>query len=328
MCKRFICSLFCLLLTCLLAAGCNLETIVSDDVSLTAASSEISTAPSFPTTETDDGESTILTSSSESAIATEASTSSSTLAPTVAPKATAKPTVKPTPRPTSTPSPTSPYYLYAEMGSFTLVVYAKDSAGNYSDVVRTIRMAIGRGTMTRAGTYTLSSKLRWKTFSSSVYAQYASQYKNGLYIHSPCYTAQDNTRMITSSYDEIGTKATSGCLRIPTADACWIYSNCPSGTVLQIVSGSPRGFTAPFLIPIRVSGHDPTDPDPNINPAPTTATTTVETTPTTIETIPAETTTEAATEAAATTAESTTTAATTETAATTVESTTIEVTTA
>lgn len=286
--KRLAHSIFCTLLACLLAVGCSAVPVVSDDVSPTSASPETSVSSAVPAAVTTASETTMLTTAAESTTVTEAATESTTAGPT----ATPKPTKKPTPTPTKAPA--SPYYLYAEMGSFTLVVYAKDSAGSYTKVVRIIRMAIGRGTMTRAGKYTISNKLRWKTFSSSVYAQYASQYKSGLYIHSPTYTTTDNTKMITSSYEQIGTKATSGCLRIPTADAFWIYSNCPAGTVLQIVSGSPRGFTAPALVPIRVAGQDPTDPDTNLNPTPTTAPP-VETTVEVIETTPVTTEPEATT---------------------------------
>lgn len=171
------------------------------------------------------------------------------------------PTKTPTRGPTSTPKPyTSPYYLYAEKGSFTLVAYQKASDGTFSQIARVMRMAIGRGYMTPSGKFTLTTREVWHTFGPTTYGQYATKYSGRLYIHGPCYFSKNNQDLNPDYYTTIGTKNTSGCLRLTAGDAYWVYKNCPSGTLVEIVSGSPRGFTAPALPPIQVEGEDPTDP--------------------------------------------------------------------
>ena len=174
---------------------------------------------------------------------------------------TKAPTKTPTKAPTSTPKPyTSPYYLYAEKGSFTLVAYQKASDGTFSQIARVMRMAIGEGSMTPSGKFTLTTREVWHTFGSTTYGQYATKYSGKLYIHGPCYFSKNNQDLNPDYYTTIGTKDTRGCLRLTSGDAYWVYMNCPSGTIVEIVSGSPRGFTAPPLPDILVQGEDPTDP--------------------------------------------------------------------
>jgi lipoprotein-anchoring transpeptidase ErfK/SrfK len=282
--------LFCIL-TSVLIAGCNflaiateggLQTSTLPETTVDLPAVQTTTAAALETSTTNTTGAFTTTSAAAATTASEATTDATT-------KATTRRTTKAT---TTTAKVDSPYYLYAEKGSFTLVAYGKDASGNYTQVVRVMRMAIGRGTMTPSGKFTLGQKYRWYNF-SGIYAQYAVRYKSGLMIHSSLYNDPDNKTMVDSSYTGIGTKATSGCLRIATKDSYWVYNNCPSGTVLEIVEGSPRGFTAPPLPPIVISGQDPTDP--GLAPAPTTST--LEPTATTASTAPENTSSDAMTAA-------------------------------
>jgi lipoprotein-anchoring transpeptidase ErfK/SrfK len=267
--KQTLIFLLSLLLTVAAFTGCNLVAIASENETQTGTLPETSArATTVPTT-------TIELTEDATTGTTSATTAAAETTPTPTTAETTGATTKATTHRTTqavTTAPintSSPYYLYAEKGSFTLVVYGKDDAGQFTRVVRTIRMAIGRGTMTPRGRFRLSTRTRWKDF-GGIFAQYAVSYKKGLMIHGPLYEDPINTTLRESSYTEIGTKSTSGCLRITTADAYWIYINCPSGTTLDIVESSPRGFIPPDLIPIVVSGQDPTDP--GLAPAPTTST--------------------------------------------------------
>ena len=114
--------------------------------------------------------------------------------------------------------------------------------------------------MTPSGKFTLTTREVWHTFGSTTYGQYATKYSGKLYIHGPCYFSKNNQDLNPDYYTTIGTKDTRGCLRLTSGDAYWVYMNCPNGTIVEIVSGSPRGFTAPPLPPIQVEGEDPTDP--------------------------------------------------------------------
>lgn len=215
---------------------------------------------------------TLMTTTEATVLPTPTALPTLTVAPTVVvvkvtpTKAPAVPTVPPVPAAPTPAAPLPPYYLYAEKGSFSLVAYGLDGSNNYTQVVRVMRMAIGRGTMTPTGKFTLTTRERWHSFSGS-YAQYAVKYKSSLYIHGPLYKQTEIHTLIPSYYEAIGTIHTSGCLRLATGDVYWIFNNCGSGTVLEIVKDSPRGFTAPALIPLVNRNEDPTDP--LLAPAPT-----------------------------------------------------------
>lgn len=168
------------------------------------------------------------------------------------------------PEPAQTPDDGLPYYLYVEKGSFTLTIYEKDEQGEYTKVLAAYRIAHG-GNKTPAGTYTLGgekARERWHDFPDGGTVQYATRYEGRLYIHSPLYATSDPTQMWPKYYNGekgIGLESTGGCLRMVTEAAKFIYENCPEGTTLKIVNGSPLGTTSddvPSRNGLRI---DPTD---------------------------------------------------------------------
>jgi lipoprotein-anchoring transpeptidase ErfK/SrfK len=152
------------------------------------------------------------------------------------------------------------YYVYVELGSYTVTVYGLDSKGNYTKVARQFSTAIGkRSGQSPPGTWKISGRERWHNFSNS-YAQYATKYRSGLYFHSPLYRRKDSNTLIVSSYNAIGTKNSSGCFRTTVANARWIYNNCSNGTEVKVVSGSPKGTRASAPKNLSSSAkRDPTD---------------------------------------------------------------------
>ena len=186
--------------------------------------------------------------------------------PDYTPAPTPEPTPEPTPTPKVDPNPDYPYYLYVEKGSFTLTIYGKDSNFDYTVVVRQYK--IGHGdTKTPVGKFTLSNtRHRWYTFRLGGSVQYATAYWGNLYIHSPLYGTENAWNMWPKYYNGeygIGTAHTGGCLRMVTEAAKFIYENCPPGTTLEIVNGSPRGTTSPDVPPMVKYGYDPTDVEAN-----------------------------------------------------------------
>lgn len=166
--------------------------------------------------------------------------------------------------PTPVPDDGLPYYLYVEKGSFTLTIYEKDDNGEYTEVYAAYRLAHG-GNKTPAGKYTLTDEReRWHDFPDGGTVQYATHYEGRLYIHSPLYATSDPTQMWPKYYDGelgIGKESTGGCLRMVTEAAKFIYENCPEGTVIEIVNGSPKGTESddvPSRNGLRI---DPTDYD-------------------------------------------------------------------
>lgn len=136
-----------------------------------------------------------------------------------------------------------------------------DDNGEYTKVVAAFRTAIGTGSKTPTGVFSIGGKQRWHVYSTGAAIPYASSYYGGLYIHGPIYDGTDNHKMYNNTYNEIGTQATSGCLRTTTYAAYWIYNNCPRGTTVEIVNGAPKGTSSDAPPAIVTSGVDPTDPE-------------------------------------------------------------------
>lgn len=193
-------------------------------------------------------------------------------APKAAPKALEKvktaavkrntPVPTPSPEPTPTPEPKElPYYIYVEKGSYTMTVYEKDEDGEYTKKVRSYRIAHG-GNKPPTGTFTIGGKERWHQFGSGGYTQYASRYHGSLYFHAPLYKEADATTLWPKYYDGelgIGGASTGGCIRMVTSAARFIYGNCPRGTVVEIVNGSPKGTTSSGVPDRNGLLVDPTD---------------------------------------------------------------------
>ena len=203
--------------------------------------------------------------------ATEQPTEKPTPAPTAAPTATPAPTAPPTDTPRPTANPKYPYLLYVEKGSFTLTIYGIGSDGQYSKAVKRYRISHG-GNRTPAGTYVLGRREHWHPFSGgdNGYAQYAVMYNtksnpdgwSGLFVHGPMYHSQDPNDLWIRYYDgekAIGGENTQGCLRMVVEAAKFIYDNCPKGTTLKIVNGSPRNTKSKDVPARNGLKHDPTD---------------------------------------------------------------------
>lgn len=131
----------------------------------------------------------------------------------------------------------SPYFLHVDKSTHIMNVYGKDEAGNYTVPVKKFSVATGSSpSLTPVGTFTLGDKEEWHTWTwTDTYSPYCIEYDNGLYIHGPIYNSKNFDDVQQSSINDVGTNATSGCIRMYTEDCKWIYQNCPSGTKLQIV---------------------------------------------------------------------------------------------
>ena len=144
-----------------------------------------------------------------------------------------QPQLQPQPKPQQQEKP---YYILVEKSKFKMSIYALDDSNEYSILAREIKVAIGRtNRATPVGTHKITKKEEWHAFNNGWYAKYACQYAPGLYIHSELYRYKDLKQLSQNSRNQIGTKATSGCLRTYLADVNWVYDNCPIGTVVKIV---------------------------------------------------------------------------------------------
>jgi len=193
---------------------------------------------------------------------------------TQSPEATPTPTPTPTPKPTPTPAPTpTPFEALApttvmsfeelvgdngdysepptppEAGTYKLVVnvyhqfitaYIKDEDGEFTIPVRYMVCTSGSySNPTPIGTFKMGSdRKRFSCFTKfNVYGQYWSQLTRSIYFHSILYTSRNAKYYTDSSYRNLGTRASHGCIRMLVPDARWVYYNIAPGTEVQVVSG-------------------------------------------------------------------------------------------
>ena len=181
----------------------------------------------------------------------------------------------PEPSPTKKPSEEdddevqNKYYIIVDKEDFTFAAFTYDENGEYTKLVVAFPTAIGRSNrMTPNGSFEISSKGAWKTWSSGSFSPFYTRFTSGLYFHGAVYEEQQGGTMYKSYYEGIGSAASSGCLRTTFEAAKWVYYNCPAGTVVEIVDSSDKvnKVIKPPLDP-AYPRWDPTDPDkPSLDP--------------------------------------------------------------
>lgn len=178
------------------------------------------------------------------------------------------------------------YYLKVVVNAQIVYIYSRDKAGNPKDLVRTIIVSTGidKGSnATPLGRFMVldaednsAGKHNWVKFDGS-YGQYATRlfyiteesasgmkgYFTGYMFHSELYRKTDPTSLIVAEYNTIGYPRSHGCIRMQIKDARWIYLNCPTGSIVEVVDGSPDPALWSELKPPALpygTDYDPTDP--------------------------------------------------------------------
>lgn len=163
----------------------------------------------------------------------------------------------------------SPYAIKVNRALNTVTVYAQDENGEYTVPVKAMICSTARsGYVTPLGTFSLSNnRSEWRLMFDGSYGQYACSFSGSYLFHSVCYSAQSHDALLYEEYNDLGSPASMGCVRLQVADAKWIYENCPSGTVVTIYDDSedPGPLGKPDRAVDRITaetnnGWDPTDP--------------------------------------------------------------------
>ena len=155
------------------------------------------------------------------------------------------------------------YYIIVDKEDNAFAIFTYDENGEYTIKFAEFPCALGRSSrMTPLGTFTISSKGKWKTWKGNEYSPYYTRYTSGLYIHGPIYRARRGDALIRKHYEEIGQNKSSGCIRTTMMGARVVYFNCPAGTVVEIVESTDL-VSNPGLPPIdeNYPNWDPTDPN-------------------------------------------------------------------
>ncbi len=143
-----------------------------------------------------------------------------------------------------------------------VTVYAMDKSGVYSIPYKAFVCSTGYATP--LGTYKTPAKYIWKVLKGNVWGQFSTRITGSILFHSVPYRTNNKNDLIADYYNDLGSTASAGCIRLTTIDAKWIYDNCPLGTTVIIYNDTnpgPLGKPTAMKLPLD-SGWDPTDPDP------------------------------------------------------------------
>ena len=128
---------------------------------------------------------------------------------------------------TSKPKPKNKYYIKVNYGAQVVNVYTYDKDGKYTVPVKAFVCSTGTETP-RSGVYRIPAKITWCYMYGNVWGHYCSQIVGNILFHSVPYLERNNHTLEYWAYDQLGTKASMGCIRLTTRDAKWItyYCNC------------------------------------------------------------------------------------------------------
>ena len=179
------------------------------------------------------------------------------------------PTPEPTPAadPTPTPKPVKldhTYEIEVDKSKQVVTVYTVGENGYYDLIVKQFICSTGHCDKVEDGWYKIGEKSRWKKMGNGSFAQFASRISGPYLFHSACYYEQKNSQLKVRYYENLGINASSGCIRLTAGDAYWIYTNCPKGTPIHVITSGERdealleALQPPALINQR---YDPTDPE-------------------------------------------------------------------
>lgn len=130
-----------------------------------------------------------------------------------------------------------PYVLKVSIDDQRVYAYGLDSNNEYTDLVRTMKCSTGlNDTPTPKGTFvsTTGPGARWHYFKKfDCWAQYAYYIEGDIMFHSVLYDEQ-GSGLRQSSVNNLGKKASHGCVRLSVDDAKWIWQNCPKTTKIIV----------------------------------------------------------------------------------------------
>lgn len=134
------------------------------------------------------------------------------------------------------------YYIEVDIANqITTVFRSSDKA-----VVRQMICSSGTGNNTPRGTFHLeksrsTDRSEWYYIGKySCYVKYPTRIQGAILFHSIPYAKQDMSTIDQEAVQQLGSKASHGCIRLRWQDAKWIAKNCPDGTRVRIFTGASR----------------------------------------------------------------------------------------
>lgn len=130
-----------------------------------------------------------------------------------------------------------PYQIKISVEKQRVYVYTHDENDQYNILVKTFVCSTGtRDNPTPLGTFTNTGRgARWHYFRKfECWAQYAYYINGDIMFHSVLYDKQDVNTLRKGSVNQLGSRASHGCVRLAVDDAKWIWNNCAAGTTVIV----------------------------------------------------------------------------------------------
>lgn len=166
--------------------------------------------------------------------------------------------------------PSNTYFrLEVNLSKNIVMVYARDGKKGYTIPVRAMVCSAGMpGHRTITGNYSrLSRAGSWHILRYNSIGQYCTRISGPYLFHSVVYTRYgDRYSLQKAEYNKLGKSASHGCIRLPVADAKWIYDRayrCSVSLYYDKSAKYPLKKPKAEKIGKKSPGHyyDPTDPN-------------------------------------------------------------------
>ncbi|MDR1766818.1 MAG: L,D-transpeptidase family protein [Lachnospiraceae bacterium] len=155
-----------------------------------------------------------------------------------------------------------PFLIMINKQMNTMTIYVQDGANGFIIPLKTFLTSTGN--YTPIGTFHTPEKYRWRDMNHGIYTQYATRITKGFLIHSILYSRPNGMTLNPDTYNYLSVAKSSGCVRLLSAHAKWVFDHCPLGTTVTIYNSPvPGPYERPaieWIIP-RTQTWDPTDPD-------------------------------------------------------------------
>lgn len=139
---------------------------------------------------------------------------------------------------TAAPPTPVPYFVEVDVANQVTKVFTLDDKGEYTVLHKAFICSTGtKGYPSDVGVWTLTGRRAlWAHFPKwgGGTAQYWTKINENIAFHSVMFRDYDPMQLVESSYKNLGTRASHGCIRLTVADAKWIYENCREGVKVWI----------------------------------------------------------------------------------------------
>lgn len=171
---------------------------------------------------------------------------------TTKPSTTTKPTTKPvtTTKPAAKPAKLKSYKIDIDLTNQICTVYGVYSNKSTKALMSEFISSAKKGSTTPTGNFKITSasggrkaKLRTAKLSGGTYAEFLIRFHGGKCMHTVPWKKRTTTgKVYKNHFNKLGTKASSGCVRMPWKLAHYIYERCPVGTPVRVFNGKAGAY--------------------------------------------------------------------------------------